>query len=191
MISIGLCGNIGSGKSSIAKIFQIHGFNIFDADKLAKELYHHNNIRQKIETLLGFSIELADNKINYSAIAEVYFNDDKLYHRINAILYPALKSKISDIINNSSSNILIEAAMLYEIELHPLFDFVITVSSPDILRQERLQKQRNMDTNSFRKREKMQSSQLIKEKRSNFVIYNNEEELIIPQIEKILNTIST
>ena len=191
MISIGLCGNIGSGKSSIAKIFQMYGFIIYDADKLAKELYLNNDIKQKIETLLGFSIELTDNKINYSAIAEVYFNNDKLYHRINAILYPALKNKIANIIKNSSSNILIEAAMLYEIDLHPFFDFVITVSSPDKLRQKRLVKQRNMDLNSFIKREKMQSSQLIKEKRSNFVIYNNKEKLILPQIEKILKEIST
>jgi len=187
MISIGLSGHIGSGKSSVAKVFASFGFTVYDADILAKRLYEFENIRLEVEKILGISILNENGSINYKAIAEKYFNDESVYHRVNSILYPALKELIRMLINESKENILVEAAMFYEIGLQDLFDYKINVSAPAELRHKRLQQSRNMSPELIVEREKMQGSERIKEKRSNFVIHNDEEQSLILQVKEILN----
>lgn len=190
MISIGLSGHIGSGKSSVAKIFSSYGFAIYDADLLAKRLYEFDNIQAEIENILKITIAKPDGTIDYKAIAKKYFNNESAYHRVNSVLYPALKELIKVLINESKQDIVIEAAMLYEIGLQDLFDYRINVSAPAKICHRRLKESRNMSQELIEEREKMQGSERLKEKRSNFVINNNEKEFVILQVKIILNSIN-
>ncbi|PLW91853.1 MAG: dephospho-CoA kinase [Marinilabiliales bacterium] len=189
MISIGLSGNIGSGKSSVAKVFASFGFVVYDADLLAKRLYKFENIEAEIEKILEITIRKKDGNIDYKSIAKKYFNDESIYHRVNSILYPALKELIRMMISESNQDILVEAAMLYEIGLQDLFDYRINVSAPAEIRHRRLNESRNMSREQIEEREKMQGSERIKEKRSDFIIHNNEEQFVIVQVEEILKKI--
>ena len=186
MISIGLSGQIGSGKSSVAKVFGSFGFVVYDADLLAKRLYEFENIQAEVEKILEITIKKEDGSIDYKAIAGKYFNNEVAYHRVNAILYPALKELIRMLISESKQNVLVEAAMLYEIGLQELFDYRIHVSATADIRHERLLNSRKMSPELIEEREKMQGSDKIKEKRSDFVIYNNEEKFLIVQVKEIL-----
>ncbi|MBN2729983.1 MAG: dephospho-CoA kinase [Bacteroidales bacterium] len=189
MISIGLTGHIGSGKSSVAKIFESFGFEIFDADILAKNLYEIPEIQKNVEQILGIPIRDSKGKIAYKAMAEIYFNNESLYHRLNSVLYPALTNYTKHLIQESKNNILIEAAMFFEIGLQDLFTYKIHVSAKQEIRHDRLQKSRNMSVELIKEREKMQGSERIKEKRSDFVIQNNEEDFLIVKVENILKEI--
>ncbi|NLL27718.1 MAG: dephospho-CoA kinase [Bacteroidales bacterium] len=189
MIAIGLTGNIGSGKSTIAKIFQSFGFDFLDADVMAKELYYIDEIRVRIEKLLGKSILNKDGKVDYKIISEQYFNNAEIYKSLNNILYPALQQKIKKEISNSKKNLIIEAAMLFEIGFCSLYDYIITVSAPIEERIERIKKRNGFSTELFMEREKNQSSASWKEQNSDFVIYNNNGTELIPQVSNILKKI--
>lgn len=190
MITIGLTGNIGSGKSTVAKIFQSFGFDFLDADAMAKELYNIDEIRIKVEKLLGKSILKKDGKIDYKIISEQYFNNVEIYKSLNNILYPALQQKIKKETSNSKKNLIIEAAMLFEIGSNSLYDYIITVSAPIEERMERIKKRNGFSTELFMERENNQSSATWKEQHSDFIIYNNKGAELITQVSNILKKIS-
>ena len=189
MITIGLTGNIGSGKSTVAKIFQSFGFDFLDADTMAKELYDIDEIRIKVEKLLGKFILKKDGKIDYKIISEQYFNNVKIYKSLNNILYPALQQKIKKETSNSKKNLIIEAAMLFEIGSNSLYDYIITVSAPIEERMERIKKRNGFSTELFMERENNQSSATWKEQHSDFIIYNNKGAELITQVSNILKKI--
>lgn len=190
MITIGLTGNIGSGKSTVAKIFQSFGFDFLDADTMAKELYDIDEIRIKVEKLLGKSILKKDGKVDYKIISEQYFNNVEIYKSLNNILYPALQQKIKKETSNSKKNLIIEAAMLFEIGSNSLYDYIITVSAPIEERIERIKKRNGFSTELFMERENNQSSATWKEQHSDFIIYNNKGAELITQVSNILKKIS-
>lgn len=190
MIKIGLTGNLGSGKSTVAKVFETFGFKILDADDMAKQLYHIPDIRRQVESLLGVSIENADGTINYRLIADHYFNKPGIYAALNKILYPELLKNIDAEIAAQTSNVIVEAAMLFEIEMQHVFDYVITVSTPVEERMQRVYKRNGSSREQFMEREKLQSPAEWKETKADFVIRNDERSSVIAQVNRILQQIS-
>jgi len=190
MIKIGLTGNLGSGKSTVAKVFETFGFKILDADDMAKQLYHIPDIRQQVESLLGVAIENADGTINYRLIADHYFNKPGIYAALNKILYPELLKNIEAQIAVQTSNVIVEAAMLFEIEMQHVFDYVITVSTPVEERMQRVYKRNSSSREQFMEREKLQSPPEWKETKADFVILNDERSSVIAQVCRILQQLS-
>ncbi len=189
MIKIGLTGNLGSGKSTVAKVFETFGFKILDADEMAKQLYHIPEIRKQVELLLGVAIRNDDNTINYKIIADHYFNKPGIYAALNRILYPELQKNISDEIDSQQCNIIVEAAMLFEIEMQQIFDYVITVSTPVEERIQRVYKRNGSSREQFMEREKLQSPAEWKETKADFVILNDERSSVIAQVSSILKNL--
>ena len=190
MIKLGLTGNLGSGKTSVAKVFESFGFKIFYADDNAKYLYKIPSIKTEIESLLNTSISTYNGEINYKLIADKYFFDSTIYKKINEILYPVLQKKIKTETELLSSNVIVEAAMLFEIGLESFFDYIITVSTPLEERMNRVFKRNGFEKDEFMIREDMQSDPLLKEAKSDFIIYNNEQSSVIEQVNDILNKIN-
>ena len=190
MIKIGLTGNLGSGKSTVAKVFETFGFKILDADDMAKQLYHIPAIRQQVETLLGVSILSDDDSVNYKTIADYYFNKPGIYAALNKILYPELQKNIEAEIAARTSNVIVEAAMLFEIEMQHVFDYVITVSTPVEERIQRVYKRNGSSREQFMEREKLQSPAEWKETKADFVIRNDERSSVIAQVDRIVRQIN-
>ncbi|MPM01814.1 Dephospho-CoA kinase [bioreactor metagenome] len=186
MITIGLTGNLGSGKSTVAKVFESYCFRILDADAMAKELYFIPEIRQQVEKLLGTSILNPDNSINYKKIADYYFNKPGIYQALNKILYPQLLKNIEKEINAAQENVVVEAAMLFEIGMEKSFDYVITVSTPVEERIQRVYKRNGCSREQFMEREKLQSPPEWKETKSAFVIRNDERSSVVAQVNRIV-----
>ncbi|HBG71067.1 MAG: dephospho-CoA kinase [Bacteroidetes bacterium GWF2_43_63] len=189
MIKIGLTGNLGSGKSTVAKVFETFGFRILDADAMAKQLYLIPDIRKQVESLLHVSIVKADNTINYQIIADYYFNKPGIYSALNKILYPELQKNIEAEITAQKDNVIVEAAMLYEINMQPLFDYVITVSTPMEERMQRVYKRNGSSREQFMEREKLQSPAEWKETQADFIVRNDERSSVIAQVNNIIKSL--
>jgi len=189
MIKIGLTGNLGSGKSTVAKVFETFGFRILDADAMAKQLYLVPDIQKQVESLLGVSITHADGTINYSIIADYYFNKPGIYSALNQILYPQLQKNIETEIAAQTSHVIVEAAMLYEIGMQQSFDYVITISTPIEERMQRVYKRNGSSREQFMEREKLQSPPEWKETQAHFVIHNDERSSVIAQVSRIVESL--
>lgn len=190
MITIGLTGNLGSGKSTVAKVFESFSFRILDADAMAKDLYFIPEIRQQVEQLLGESILNPDSSINYRKIADYYFNKPGIYKALNEILYPELQKNIKNEINATGDNVVVEAAMLFEIGMGKSFDYVITVSTPVEERIQRVYKRNGCSREQFMEREKLQSPAEWKETKADFVIRNDERSSVVTQVNRIVEKLS-
>lgn len=190
MKTIGLTGNLGSGKSTVAKVFESFGYVILDADAMAKELYFVPEIRIKVEELLGEPISNEDGSIKYNRIAEHYFNKPGIYLALNSILYPALQKKIEATVESLNDKpVLIEAAMLFEIGLKDSFEYTITVSTPIEERIHRVYNRNGSSREQFMEREKLQSPAEWKEKHADYVIRNDERSSVVAQVNRIVQAI--
>jgi dephospho-CoA kinase len=186
-MKIAITGNIGSGKSTVAKVFGAMGFDILDADALAKSLYEIPTIRIQVEELLKTSIISPSGGIDYAKIASVYFNDIDIYNSLNKILYPALKKLIEEVISNcQNSNVALEAAILFEAGLEKDFDKIIVVSAPRKMRFRKVNSRNGMTQEQFLERENRQFSQEWKEQHCSTVVVNDESSSVIEQVEKII-----
>ncbi len=187
MLKVGLTGSIGSGKTLVSKIFETMGVNVFYADNSAKALYENNKVKEKIVNVFGPSILTENNTIDKKAFAEIIFNDRSALKKINSIVHPLVMNDFVKWLVNHKNDpyILQEAAILFESDLSNEFDFIITVSAPEELRIERIMKRDNVNRDIVMSRIKNQWSDERKVRLADFVILNNETELVIPQVMRI------
>ncbi|NQV08753.1 dephospho-CoA kinase [Candidatus Woesearchaeota archaeon] len=121
---IALTGKLGSGKTTVANIFESLGANIISADKLGHELLTKENIKKKLVENFGEDI-LESNNINRKKLAEVVFNDLDNLKTLNSIIHPLLKRKILENIKPGLN--IIDAALYYKLELETVSDKTILV----------------------------------------------------------------
>lgn len=187
---VGLTGGIGSGKSKVAKLFEILGCVIFDSDKVAKEIYFDPFVKPKIISLLGQECYLSDSKIDKTFISSKIFSDTSLLHELNMIIHPAVIEKFKIFkIQNPDKLIIKETALLFEAHLEKEVDKIILVSSNDELRIARVMERDGTSKVEVLKKIKSQLSQEEKIKKSDFVIYNDESEFLITQVLHIFSTL--
>src|SRR5437762_292185 len=87
---VGLTGGMGSGKSTVAQMFGILGWPVYNSDERAKALYYESDVKCKIISVLGKEAYNADGKINKDYIARQIFNDKTVLEKINSIIHPAV-----------------------------------------------------------------------------------------------------
>jgi dephospho-CoA kinase len=193
MLKIGITGGIGSGKSTVCRIFSVMGIPVFEADQVAKQLQNTDpEIRSQLIELFGASVYLPDHTIDRKYLAAIVFNDITLLHRLNAIIHPGVRRTFNEwCLLQQSPYVLLEAAILFESGLYNLMDKTIVVSTDETERIQRVIKRDNMTEELVRQRIRNQWTDEQRIKLANFVIYNNDNQLIIPQIveiDKILRT---
>jgi dephospho-CoA kinase len=180
---VGLTGGIGSGKSTVSRLFEMFGCVVFNSDRVAKEIYYDPGIRKKIIELLGASSYLPDGNLNKSFISSRIFGDAVLLHKLNSIIHPAVREKMQVFIETNKDKLIIkESALLFEAHLEKELDKVIVVSAPDDLRIKRIMDRDGLSAADVQLRLKSQIPQEEKVARADFVIINNEKELVIPQV---------
>lgn len=136
---IGLTGGIGSGKTTVANMFEKLGVPVYNSDIEAKKLMHSSKtIRKKIIDLLGESA-YRDGKLNRSLIAKSVFNDTDLLKKLNKIVHPAVRRHFGKwCTGHNSPYVLQETALLFENNSQQHYDKVILVTAPLELRIRRL-----------------------------------------------------
>jgi len=187
-ILVGLTGGIGSGKSTVAKIFNSLGVPIFNSDAVAKEIINHDvDVIKQIKAEFG---EIYDSKkLNAKKMAQIVFKDKKELEKLNSIIHPKVKEHFEHWINeNSNSPILIkEAAILIESEAYKEMDKIILVIAPVEERIRRVMERDHVLSEQVGARLEVQLSDEEKQKYAQFIITNDGKELVIPQVLKVYN----
>lgn len=188
---IGLTGGIGSGKSTIAKVFIALGYPVYHADNRAKYLLENDeNIKLRIKALLGNEAFIGD-KPNRKFIAEAVFNNQLLLNGLNQIVHPAVKSDFIHWLSSQNSEIVFrEAAILFESGSYSDCYRIINVSAPEPVRIKRVLERDGTNEEAVKSRIKNQISDEERIKRSHFVITNNDKQLVLPQLFVILKKIN-
>ena len=183
MKRIGLTGNIGSGKTTLASCFEILGIAVFNADKQAKLLMNKDvNLKQSLITEFGKEVYL-DNELNRKYLSKLAFNDDLVLKRLNALVHPVVQDAFEKwSIQQSSVYVIKEAAILFESNTYQSLDAIICISCPEEIRLKRILKRDDLSEKDVRQR---MSHQLAEEKKiflSDYVITNDNSSLVMPQI---------
>jgi dephospho-CoA kinase len=196
MLKIGLTGGIGSGKSTVARIFEVLGIPVYYADDAAKNLMNEDELlKTEIEKEFG-AASYVDGKLDRAYISSIVFKDKEKLARLNALVHPATIRSAEKWMNAQQSLYTIkEAALIFESGSQEHLDFVIGVQAPRALRIHRVMQRDNVSSEEVSRRMQNQIEDDIKMKLCDFVVHNNEEELLIPQVitlhEKLLGMAST
>ncbi len=189
MIKVALTGNIGSGKSTIAQLFSIVGIPVFHADIEAKLLYKDDEIKHKIYTYFGEGVFNSDHDVDYKQLAKVVFNNANSLDQINKIIHPLVFKKYNEWLeqNKDYKYSIHEAAVIFENHLEHHYDLIINVSASEKVRKDRVIQRDGITAEQFKARAKNQWPDDKKNKIADFVIFNNGDQFLIPQVMEIHN----
>lgn len=185
---VGITGGIGSGKSTVCKVFQILGIPVYASDDRAKWLMANDQeLKSQIKCAFGTESYLADGAVNRTFLAETVFSDPEKVKKINSLVHPAVGRDFRNWADHQKSPyILKEAALLFETGAAKELDKIINVSSPLKIRMARV-----LLRDPHRQEEQINqiiNQQLPDEEKNelaDFVIKNTENKLLIPQILEI------
>ncbi len=183
MIRIGLTGGIGSGKTTVAKIFEVLGIPVYYSDIVTRQLMNEDaELRKNITATFGEQSYTAAG-LNRSYIASIVFNDAEKLEILNSLTHPATIRHARQWMQKQRSPYIIkEAALIFESGSVADLDYVIGVYAPLPLRIQRAMKRDGVSSEEVEKRMKRQIDEDIKMKLCDFVITNDENELITPQV---------
>lgn len=188
MLRIGITGGIGSGKSTVAKVFETLGIPVYYADEAAKRMLDENeSLKKEIANHFGEAV-LSNGEVDRKLLANLVFNDDEKLSLLNALVHPmAIEDANAWFSKQSGPYALKEAALLFESGATAHLDYVIGVQSPRALRIKRVMDRNQLTKEEVEKRISKQLQEDIKMKLCDYVITNNEQELIIPQVLELDN----
>jgi len=186
MITIGLTGGIGSGKSIVASLLELYGMSIYIADKESKQLLTSSpSIREQLTAILGSAIYDAEG-LNRRLMASLIFNDAKLLEQVNAVIHPQVALHFKEWLSRQTTTFaVLESAILFESGFNHLVDLSILVCAPRELCIKRVMERDNITEAEVLQRMQHQISDEEKRAQSDYVIHNDDIHALIPQIERI------
>ncbi len=191
MLKVGLTGGIGSGKSTVARVFEVLGIPVYYADEETKRLMNEDPaLKEKI--IEHFGKESYDQQeLNRAHIAGIVFNDKAKLDLLNSLTHPVTIRHADEWMKKQTAVYTIkEAALLFESGADKHLDKIIGVSAPLAVRIKRVMKRDNVTSEEVLKRINRQMAEEEKMKRCDFILHNDEEQLLIPQVfqlhEKLL-----
>ena len=186
MFQVGLTGGIGVGKTTVARIFNILGVPIFNADEVAKKIMLEDEVLKQ-NIILEFGNEsYSNNQLNTKHIASIVFNDNYKLEKLNALVHPATINYYNNWVQLQNTTYVIkEAALLFEAGAATNINFVIGVFAPKNLRYKRVIQRDNITKEQVDARMKNQIDDAIKIKLCDAVINNDEQSLLINQVIKL------
>ncbi|HVY76409.1 MAG TPA: dephospho-CoA kinase [Puia sp.] len=186
MLRIGLTGGIGSGKTTVAHIFEVLGIPVYYADDRAKALMNEDpELKEQISRLLGPSAYI-DGELDRRFVAGLVFNDPEKLAGLNSLVHPATARDADRWMEEQTAPYAIkEAALIFEAGLDKEFDYIIGVTAPEPLRIRRVMERDQTTREKVLERIRQQMDEQEKMKRCDFVINNDEVQAVIPQVLKI------
>ncbi len=183
MLKIGLTGGIGSGKTTVAKVFEVLGIPVYYADDMAKRLMNQDGeLKEQIKKHFGDSIYAA-GELNRKLLADIVFATPEKLQLLNSLVHPATLKDAADWMQKQTSPYCIkEAALIFESGAHQHLDHVIGVTAPAPLRMQRTMHRDGITREEVAARMDKQLDEIIKMKLCDFVIKNDEQEMLLPQV---------
>jgi dephospho-CoA kinase len=182
-MTVGITGGIGTGKSTVTKIFETLGVPVYDADSATKNLMANNaTLINSITQHFGEETYI-NNTLNRKFLASIVFNEEKKLTLLNSIVHPYSLADFNEwSLRQKAAYVVKETALLFETEAFHYIDFSIGVTAPNALRIHRVMKRDNCTRTEVMARMEKQIPDDIKMKLCNKVIVNDEQQLIIPQV---------
>lgn len=186
MLRVGITGGIGSGKSTVAKVFEVLGIPVFYTDEAAKKMMNENvDLQQSIIANFG-SDAYKNGQLNRSFIAAIVFNNSERLAMLNSLVHPATLAASDKWMEQQISPYCIkEAALIFETGAQQKLDKVIGVYAPLSVRINRVMTRDGIAAEAVKARMDKQLNEEIKMKLCDYVLKNNEQELLLPQVIKL------
>jgi len=183
VLKIGLTGGIGSGKTTVAKIFSLLRVPVYYADEASIRLYHSNKeLKADLQSNFGDEI-YKDGVLNRSKLASLVFNDPLKLAILNKLVHPlTIKDAEAWMERQTSAYVIKEAAILFETGSAKGLDFIIGVRAPEHLRISRVMHRDSLSREEVLTRMQRQMDEDNKMRLCDFIIENNEQQLVIPQV---------
>lgn len=185
MLKIGITGNIGGGKTTVSKIFEILGIPVFYADEAAKKVMVEDTILvAALKKNFGTEAYFSDGTLNRKYIASIVFNNETQLTQLNAIVHPAVFRAFDTWLGQVKNvpYVIKEAALLFESKSYKMCDYSIMVTAPLELRIQRVMKRDGLTRAEVESRDAGQFPEEKKIQLADHVIYNNDNKLVIPQV---------
>lgn len=198
MIKVGITGGIGAGKSFVSNLLTQWEYPVFDSDSEAKKIMNnHPEVIQQIKNTFGEQAYI-NNQINRAYLALQIFNHPSSKSKLNSIVHPAVIKAFDKWcleMDNPQSNkqevkiVFNEAAIFFETGRYKDFDFTVLVTAPKEVRIQRILKRDKTTTDDIKSRMDNQWSDAKKIPLASFIVNNDGEADLIPQLESILEQI--
>ena len=194
MLKIGITGGMGSGKTTVAKIFSLLGVSIYNADNSSKFLLQNNaEVVAKVKAVFGRDAYQKDGAPNRPYLASQVFNNKEKLKSLEAILHPTVQLDFYNWvaqIDPSTPFILKEAALLFEANTYKDLDKIILIIAPLEKRISRIMKRDNVSREEVMARINNQWSDEEKANLSHFIIHDDEEDLLTKKVLKLYQEIT-
>lgn len=184
MRKVGVTGNIGSGKTTVCKVFESLGIRVYYADREAKKFYAEPEVTAKVKSLFGNDVFDAEMKLRSAVLAEIVFNDPEKLRQLNAIIHPLV---LDDFLawaarHREEDYIIYESALLFESGFANHFDHSILVTAPSDIAMQRVIHRDKISPADYHSRSAHQLDEHKKAGMATFIINNDGRQALIPQV---------
>ncbi len=182
-LKLGITGGIGSGKSTVCKVFAVLGIPVFSADDEAKRIQENDRaLQERISTIAGKDL-FPGGRLDRSEMARLIFSDRSLLQKVNSVVHPAVFQSFEEWMKNQNSPYsIMEAAILFESGAFRMMDRVATVVTPFEERIGRLVAGNRFTREQIIERMKNQADDESRIAGSDFIIFNSENDMVIPAV---------
>ncbi|HOW41280.1 MAG TPA: dephospho-CoA kinase [Bacteroidales bacterium] len=186
ILKLGVTGGIGSGKTSVCRVFSVLGIPVFSADNEAREVMDiDTSIMLRINTITGKNL-YSSGSLDRSELAKLIFNNSRLLEKVNSLVHPVVFSRFREWVKRQDAPyVIMEAAILFESGADKIVDRIMTVVAPVEQRIERVIRRNMLTSDQVMERMRNQLDDEIRIQRSDYVVRNSENDMIIPAILKI------
>jgi dephospho-CoA kinase len=185
-LRLGVTGGIGSGKSTVCRVFSVLGIPVFSADIEAKRIQDNDpEIKDKINSIAGKDL-YSSGRLDRTELARLIFNNKDFLWEVNSVVHPAVFNYFRRWVDMQDAPYsIMEAAILFESGAYRMMDRIVTVVTPLQERIDRLLKGNKLNREQITDRIRNQIDDESRIKKSDYVIYNSENDMIIPSILEI------
>jgi dephospho-CoA kinase len=191
-IIVGLTGGIGSGKTTVAKLFQKHGVPIYIADERARLLMERPDVVEAVQQIFTTSVINENGLLDRAKIKQLVFDNKTLLEQLNQVVHPRVKKDFEDWLeeHKDSPFVIKESAILFESGLETSCDLVILVVAPEEIRIERVMARDGVSKDQVLKIIDNQMKDEEKVGRSQYIIENNNKKTVESDIIAIIRDIN-
>lgn len=187
MLKIGITGGIGSGKTTVCRIFELLEVPVYYADDRAKKLYNEDGrLQEDLKSTFGYEIFDQHNKLNKAKLADIVFNNPSALAQLNKLVHPAVRRDFTRWMQTQDAFYVIqEAALLVETGSYQNLDYLITLTTPLETRIQRIVQRDYTTREKVQERMNNQLNEEEKVAKSDFTITNDGRTLLIPQVLEV------
>ncbi len=186
-INLALTGNIGSGKTTVSRIFEAMQIPVYCSDEKAKSFLALPKIEIEIKNYFGTSVFDSNGVLDKKALAGIVFENISKLKFLNNLIHPLVIDDYKHwlVENSEAPYTIMESAIIFENQLEKIFDKIIYVYCPQQIRMERIIQRDKTNSELVQKRFDAQLSDEEKMKHSDIIIYNDNSQALIPQVLEI------